>query len=77
MPVIKLKCVYFTPAQIEKGNLVLPNGKKSKFPSYVVKEINVDITLITDGHNGIRCVDLVKEYLSESQLIQPIILVLK
>ena len=32
---------------------------------------------MTDFHNGIQCVHLVKEYLHENQLIEPLILVLK
>ena len=32
---------------------------------------------MTDNHNGLQCVSLVKEYLKENQLIEPLILVLK
>ena len=41
------------------------------------KPINVDITLWSETHNGPPCVSLVKSYLQESQLIEPLILVLK
>ncbi len=32
---------------------------------------------MTEYHNGILCVNLVKEYLKENQAIEPLILVLK
>lgn len=32
---------------------------------------------MTENHNGLECVGLVKEYLAENQLIEPLILVFK
>jgi len=32
---------------------------------------------MTESHNGLQCVSLVKEYLKENQLVEPLILVLK
>jgi len=32
---------------------------------------------MTDQHNGLSCVNLVKDYLSENSVIEPLILVLK
>lgn len=37
----------------------------------------MDITLWSESHNGLPCVSLIKSYLSESQIIEPMILVLK
>lgn len=48
-----------------------------RYPDIVSKPINVDITLWSENHNGLPCVKLVRSYLSESQLIEPLILVLK
>ena len=42
-----------------------------------MKPIKIDITQLTDFHNGLDCVHLVKEYLHENELIEPLILVLK
>lgn len=56
---------------------MLPNSKVPRYPNIVSKPINIDITLWTESHNGPPCVDLVKSYLAESQLIEPLILVLK
>lgn len=43
----------------------------------VSKPINIDITQMTDHHNGLECVQLVRNYLSENTVIEPLILVLK
>lgn len=32
---------------------------------------------MSDHHNGLECVKLVKEFLSENEIIEPIILVMK
>lgn len=48
-----------------------------KYPDITLKPINIDITQMTEFHNGLQCVSLVKEYLAENQLIEPLILVLK
>jgi hypothetical protein len=50
---------------------------KLKYPEITTKSINIDITQMTEFHNGLQCVNLVKEYLAENQLIEPLILVLK
>jgi len=54
----------------------LPEGA-NKFADITKKAIKIDITMMTDHHNGLACVDLVREYLEENQVIEPIILVLK
>ena len=56
---------------------MLPNGQVPRYPAIVSKPINVDITLWSENHNGLPCVKLVKSYLAESQIIEPLILVLK
>jgi DNA polymerase sigma len=48
-----------------------------RYPQIISKPINVDITLWSENHNGLPSVDLVKRYLSESQLIEPMIIVCK
>jgi len=48
-----------------------------RYAHIIQKPINIDITLMSESHNGLNCVELVKEYLSENQLLEPITLVLK
>lgn len=55
----------------------MPDGTLSKYPEILRRPINIDITLMTEHHNGILCVNLVKEYLKENKAIEPLILVLK
>lgn len=38
---------------------------------------NIDITQMTDHHNGLECVKIVQEFLEENEIIEPMILVLK
>ena len=77
VPVIKLACSYHHMSQNVSDKILLPNGKVPRYHSIVSKPINVDITLWSENHNGLPCVNLVKSYLAESQLIEPLILVLK
>lgn len=68
VPVIKLKCNYI-PLRKEKepeDELRLPDGSKSKYQEIIKRPINIDITLMTEHHNGINCVNLVKQYLKEN-----------
>jgi DNA polymerase sigma len=55
----------------------IQDPSKLKYPEITGKPINIDITQMTEFHNGLQCVSLVKEYLAENQLIEPLILVLK
>ena len=59
------------------GQVLLPNGQIPRYQDIVSKPIKVDITLWSDNHNGPPCTDLVKRYLAESQLIEPMIFVMK
>ena len=77
VPVIKLACSFHHLSQNSNGQLLLPNGNVPRYPQIASKPIYVDITLWSDSHNGLPCVNLVKSYLHESQLIEPMILVLK
>lgn len=79
VPVIKMKCSYIAPKQEGDSPLEvrLPDGTLSKYPEILKRPINIDITLMTEHHNGILCVNLVKEYLRANQVIEPLILVLK
>ena len=62
VPVIKLKCSYIAVKNEEDGPDVfrLPDGSVSKYPEILRRPINIDITLMTEHHNGILCVNLVK-----------------
>jgi len=74
-----MKC-YYVPIKKENDTvdvLRLPDGSISKYPEILRRPINIDITLMTEHHNGILCVNLVKQYLSENHVIEPLILVLK
>eukprot|EP00349_Pseudokeronopsis_sp_Brazil_P007770 CAMPEP_0202968248 /NCGR_PEP_ID=MMETSP1396-20130829/13498_1 /ASSEMBLY_ACC=CAM_ASM_000872 /TAXON_ID= /ORGANISM="Pseudokeronopsis sp., Strain Brazil" /LENGTH=134 /DNA_ID=CAMNT_0049694375 /DNA_START=27 /DNA_END=431 /DNA_ORIENTATION=- len=48
-----------------------------KYQGVVEQVYNIDITQMSDVHNGLECVKLVKEFLAENELIEPLILVLK
>ena len=48
-----------------------------KFQRFLEHPFNIDITQLTDNHNGLECVKLVQEFLAENELIEPLILVLK
>jgi hypothetical protein len=83
VPVIKLECILY-PENISDENpskvpryFKIPDKANLKFPKIMSKPIKIDITQMTDFHNGLDCVDLVKQYLNENQLIEPLILVLK
>jgi len=39
--------------------------------------MNIDITQMTDHHNGLECVGVVQDYLKENEIIEPIMFVLK
>ena len=51
--------------------------KNPKYASIYNELFSIDITHTTEFHNGLRCVDLVKEYLLDCWFIEPLILVLK
>ena len=54
-----------------------PEGVNFKFLELLRKPINIDITLYSEHHNGLECVNIVKQYLQENELIEPLILVVK
>jgi DNA polymerase sigma len=51
--------------------------KNPKYKQIYVQNFSIDITHRTQFHNGLNCVELVKEYLMECWFIEPLILVLK
>ena len=57
--------------------MVLPNGNYPRYPYIIQKPIKIDITVMSENHTGLTCVDLVKDYMSEIQILEPITLVLK
>ena len=69
MPVIKLECLLY-PADKDESPLQklfnLPAKKDLKFPEILSKPVKIDITQMTDFHNGLQGVSLVKEYLREN-----------
>ena len=48
-----------------------------KYKYFLDQPFNIDITQMTDHHNGLDCVKIVQEFLAENEIIEPIILVLK
>lgn len=48
-----------------------------QFIELLKKPIDIDITLNDTEHRGLECVRLIKEYLAENELIEPLILVIK
>ena len=48
-----------------------------RYLNIISKPISFDITLFNENHNGQNCVKLVKDYLRENQLLEPLTLVLK
>lgn len=69
VPVIKLECLLYPPDQEEtplKNLLNLPSKSQLKFPEILSKPIKIDITQMTENHNGLECVSLVKSYLADN-----------
>ena len=60
---------------MDSANLKYPKNKK--YGSIYNESFSIDITHMIVFHNGIKCVDLVKEYLLDCWFIEPLILVLK
>ena len=75
VPVIKMQCLY--QSEDDPNSKYLPNGNIPRYPHIVEKPINIDISLMSENHNGLACVDLVKAYLAESNIIEPLILIMK
>ena len=76
VPVIKMQCFYYSEDN-PNSKITLPNGNVSRYPHILEKPINIDISLMSENHNGLACVDLVKSYLQESSIIEPLILIMK
>jgi non-canonical poly(A) RNA polymerase PAPD5/7 len=51
--------------------------KSSKYAGIYDERFHIDITHMTEQHNGLKCVELVKEYILDCWFIEPLILVLK
>ena len=51
--------------------------KNKKYEGIYNQSFSIDITHMTDIHNGVKCVNLVKDYLVDCWFIEPLILVLK
>jgi len=73
VPVVKLK-INLRELMIGAG---LPFPKNPKYGEIYNEIFSIDITHMTDFHNGVKCVNLVKEYLLDCWFIEPLILVLK
>jgi len=73
VPVVKVQCSL--SALMDSAGLKYP--KNPKYAAIYNELFSIDITHMTEFHNGIKCVDLVKEYLLDCWFIEPLILVLK
>ena len=73
VPVLKLKCSLKHLMILEQ----LHFPKNPKYAKIYDEQFSIDITHWTDLHNGVRCVNLVKDYLFECWFIEPLVLVLK
>ena len=73
VPVIKLK-ISLRQLMLQ-ANLKFP--KDPKYEGIYDQSFSIDITHMTDIHNGVKCVNLVKDYLNDCWFIEPLILVLK
>ena len=73
VPVVKIKC--------SLKDLMLQAGhkfpKNPKYKDIYYQTFSIDITHMTEYHNGVKCVNLVREYLLDCWFIEPLILVLK
>jgi non-canonical poly(A) RNA polymerase PAPD5/7 len=73
VPVVKVECSL--SALMDSQGLKYP--KNAKYASIYSESFHLDITHMTEFHNGLKCVGLVKEYLLDCWFIEPLILVLK
>ena len=73
VPVIKLQCSL--KSLMTDAGLSYP--KNPKYAQIYENLFSVDITHMTEFHNGLACVQLVKDYILESWFIEPLLLVLK
>lgn len=73
VPVIKLK-ISLEQLMIQSG---LQFPQNPKYAGIYKQSFSIDITHMTDMHNGVKCVNLVKDYLLDCWFIEPLILVLK
>lgn len=55
----------------------LPYPRNPKYAKIYDEQFSIDITHWTEYHNGVKCVNLVKDYLFECWFIEPLVLVLK
>lgn len=73
VPVIKVNC--FIKDLLKHKESVFKEYEKYRI--FLEQPFNIDITQMTDHHNGLECVMLVQDYLREHEIIEPLILVLK
>jgi DNA polymerase sigma len=73
VPVVKIKCS-LKELMIQSGHKF---PKNPKYKDIYNETFSIDITHMTDFHNGVKCVNLVKDYLLDCWFIEPLILVLK
>lgn len=71
VPVVKISC------QVANGNNKFMTPQLEKYKYFLDQPFNIDITQMTDHHNGLECVRLVQDFLAENEVIEPLILVLK
>lgn len=73
VPVIKVQ-ISLRQLMLQSG---MPFPKNPKYEGIYDQIFSIDITHMTEMHNGVKCVNLVKEYLLDCWFIEPLILVLK
>lgn len=73
VPVVKVTCLI--------KDLLLQQSSSfteyEKYKMFLEQPFNIDITQMTDHHNGLECVRLVQDFLAENEVIEPLIIVLK
>jgi hypothetical protein len=74
VPVVKASCKVDFSAN---SGIVWSSPEAMKYKTLLEQPFNIDITQMTDFHNGLECVSLVQEFLLENEIIEPLILVLK
>ena len=76
VPVVKVNC-HIKDLMKHTHNNLLSQSDLEKYKVFLDQPFNIDITQMTDHHNGLECVSIVQEYLAENEIIEPLILVLK
>jgi DNA polymerase sigma len=77
VPVVKVNCHVKDLINQSNNHMLLSPSDYEKYKCFLDLPINIDITQMTDHHNGLECVGVVQDYLKENEIIEPIMFVLK